>query len=64
MGNLIVDLNQLTYQMAYDIVEWCLKHDIETEKCFKIASAYAFDANDFMLEIPEKYVTFLVLKWS
>lgn len=62
-----VDLGDLHYQMAINMVKWCYEHDIDKEKCAKFVAymSTAFpDDFDFTLDIPESHVTYFLLKWA
>ena len=62
-----VDLNHLPYRMAFDIIKWCAEHDVDKEKCIELLEAMSIAPPPdvvWELDIPEKYITMFVLKWS
>lgn len=67
---MIVDLNPLPYRFAIDIIKWCVERDIDREKCLELIEAMSIPAKDWnkeiewTLDIPDKYITFFLIKWS
>ena len=67
---MIVDLNPLPYRFAIDIIKWCAERDIDREKCLDLIEAMSIPSKDWKkeiewtLDIPDKYMTFFLLKWS
>lgn len=62
---MIVDLDPLPYRLAFGIIEFCINHDIDREKCMKIleaSSAYPIPDIDWTLDIPEEYASWMILK--
>jgi hypothetical protein len=64
-----VDLNPLPYTLARNIINWCWEHNIDKDKCAELIQAMTSVGNktvenEWVLEIPDKYVTFFMLKWS
>ena len=64
---MIVDLNQLEYKKAFDVIAWCAKNNIDTDKVMELMDAWCGARRDeetvWELDIPEKYVTMFILKW-
>ena len=68
---MILDLNPLPYRLAFDIIKWCWENNIDSGKCYLLNEMMASPAGswqqkniDWTLDIPDKYVTFFLLKWS
>ena len=64
---MILDLNPLPYRFAFEIIEWCWNHDIDSEQCLRLIHARTLKPVPdikWELEIPDKYITFFLLKWS
>ena len=66
---MILDLDNLPYRLALKIIKWCFEHDIDRDKCILMIDAMAtsnYDKTKFTweIEIPEKYITFFVLKFN
>ena len=66
---MILDLDKLPYRLALKIINWCFEHDIDRNKCILMIDAMAtsnYDKTNFTweIEIPEKYITFFVLKFN
>lgn len=64
---MILDLNPLPYKIAFEIVKWCWEHDIDSEKCLHLIHARTVipvPDIEWTLDIPDKYITFFLLKWS
>ncbi len=64
-----VDLNPLPYTMAYELIKWCWEHNIDSDKCYYltevlVGSMKNSDDVDWTLDIPDKYITFFLIKWS
>lgn len=62
-----VDLNPLPYKTALDTIQWCFDRDIDKEKCVELIHSMSVKPVpdiDWTLDIPDKHVTFLLLKWS
>lgn len=67
---MIVDLNPLPYRYAIEIIKWCFDRDIDKEKCAELVHAMSIPSQhwkkeiEWTLDIPDKYMTFFLLKWS
>ena len=64
---MILDLNPLPYRMAFDIIRFCIEHDIDREKCVRMIEACSevpCPDIEWEIDIPEKYVDWILLKWS
>jgi hypothetical protein len=62
---MIVDLNPLPYRLVLNIIDWCLEHNIDREKCIALLAAWKVSPPpdiEWTLDIPEKYVDWLLLK--
>lgn len=62
---MIVDLNPLPLEIAFDLIEMCVEYNVDKLKCLEILEAMAATpAPDIKweLDIPEKYITFFLLK--
>lgn len=63
-----LELNELHYQTALDIIMWCWYNNIDVEKCRELARALdTIDDKshiDWSLDIPDQYVSWLLLKFS
>lgn len=66
---MILDLNPLPYRTALNIIRWCWEHNVEKEKCVKLIEAmsktgYNTEDIEWVLDIPDKYLSWFVLKWG
>lgn len=67
---MILDLNPLPYKIAMDLVRWCCERDIDRVKCLELAELWGTpvsqwpDGIEWTLDIPDKYITFFLIKWS
>jgi hypothetical protein len=63
-----LELGELHYQTALDIIKWCWLNNIDVEKCraFDMALNSTGDKSqiDWSLEIPTQYVSWLLLKFT
>jgi hypothetical protein len=64
---MILDLNQIPYQKVLPIIEWCLNRNIDLDKCINLLEAWHSyppkEVNDWTIDIPEEYMSFIVMKW-
>ena len=65
---MIVDLNPLPFTLALKIIRWCFEHDIDRRQCCILIDAMQKkpvpDNVEWVLNIPEKYITWFTLVWS
>lgn len=67
---MIVDLNPLPYRQALELLKWCLEHNVDIERARTLTEALTIVPDKWgrdviwELDIPEKYITFFLLKWS
>lgn len=67
---MIVDLNPLPATLALKIINMCIDYRIEMEKCKAILDSHniyplpELGDNAYCLEIPEKYITYILLKYN
>lgn len=65
---MILDLNPLPFNVAINIIKWCFEHNIDRAKCIQLIEAMSKKPVDndieWVLNIPEKYITWFVLKWG
>ena len=60
----------MPYTLAHKILTWCWEHNIDSEKCYKLVDAmathgkYQLNGEDWTIDIPDKYVSWFVLKWG
>lgn len=62
-----VDLGQLPYKQALEIIEFCFYRNIDRARCLELIKAKTMRPVpdiDWTLEIPEKYLTYFMLKWT
>lgn len=63
-----LDLNPLPYRRAFELIEWCLEKEIDREQCMlllEVRQGIRPDKDiDWTIEIPEKYMTYFLIKWS
>jgi hypothetical protein len=62
-----VHLDPLPYTVALKILKWCFEHDIDKDKCKELIGSMGVTPIpdlEWTLEIPEKYVTWFILKWG
>ena len=64
---MILDLNQIPFRHVLPIIEWCFKNSINTERCVKLLEVWYSDPpvtnDDWTIDIPEEYMSFVVMKW-
>jgi hypothetical protein len=66
---MIVDLNNLPYRQARELILWCVANDIDKERADKLYFAWYEPAGSkkeytWELDIPEEYLTYFMLKWQ
>jgi len=65
---MIVDINKLYIKHALDLLEWCLHNDIDKMNAIRILDEFVIPpaecSNDWTLDIPDKYMTWFILKWA
>lgn len=66
---MILDLNPLPYRLALDIIKWCFDNDIDRAKAIQLTEAMTIPAQerdevDWTLDIPDHYVSWLILKYT
>ena len=64
-----LNLLPLPYTTARNIIEWCWEHNVDRDKCRVIINAMSkrgcdLPAEEWTLEIPDKYISWFVLKWG
>jgi hypothetical protein len=63
-----LDLNPLPYRQAFELIDWCVEKGIDSEKCkllLEVRRGRRSDRGiDWTIEIPEKYMTYFLIKWS
>ena len=59
-----VDLKNLPWQLARDIIQYCWENQIEMEKCFRFIHLVDDSGpdSDSILDIPEQHITWFLLK--
>lgn len=61
-------LGQLPYYTAIAIIEYCWANDIDREQCSLLMYARKVypipDDLEWTLTIPEKHLTYILLKWN
>lgn len=64
---MLVDLNPLPYRHAMELIKWCFEHNIDRERCLEVMEALAgkkdFDEVNWILDVPDKHITFFIMKW-
>jgi hypothetical protein len=66
---MIVDLNPLPYRLAFDLLEYCIKHNIDLEQCSKLTEACKINSSEWNddvvweIDVPEDVLTYFMLKW-
>lgn len=65
---MLVDINKMYIKQAFDLLEWCLHNDIDKMNAIRILEEFAMPpancTNKWELDIPDKYITWFMLKWS
>jgi hypothetical protein len=59
---MLINLNQLPWHQVYNIVDYCIENHIEKQKCFKILDCTPLMGMDGILDIPEKHITWMILR--
>jgi len=63
---MILDLGPLPYRYAVEIIKWCFEHHVDTEKCILLIRAMSESPApkvEWTIDVPEKYITYFLLKW-
>lgn len=65
---MLVDLNPMAYVQAMELVRWCYARDIDRDRCEKIIKAVSTAPTktdvEWIIEVPDSYMTYFVLKWT
>lgn len=64
---MIVDLNQMQYSRAIELIHWCVDHQIDYPNAVKLVEALSISPVPdvtWELDIPEQYVTWMLMKWA
>lgn len=64
---MILDLDFMHYRTAIDIIQWCVKNNVDRAKALVLADALhrnPLPQVTWQLEIPDKYVFWLMLKYD
>lgn len=66
---MLVNLNKLEYRKAFDLIRWCVANQIDYTRALELMYAWYADPDtklevEWVLDIPDKYLTYWVLKWS
>jgi hypothetical protein len=65
---MLVDLNPMPYVHAMELVRWCYSRGIDQDRCAKIIKAVTMspppDDVEWMIDVPDSYMTYFALKWS
>lgn len=65
---MLVDLNPLPYKRALELIQWCFEHNIDQVQCARIIGSMSQvpESSDveWILNVPDKYITYFALKWS
>lgn len=69
---MMVDLNRLTIQQSFELMEWCVSNQVDIEHASRLLEQwYAVPGDDgydshvnWILDIPEEHLTYFMLKWS
>lgn len=66
-----VDLMQLEYTQAYDLINWCVANRIDFDRAMDLRLAWFATADTtkpspliWELEVPEEDLTYWMLKWD
>jgi len=59
---MIVDLDPLPYRLAFNIIRYCVEHNIDREKCMELLEASPAHVVDWTLDIPEEHISWMLLK--
>lgn len=66
---MIVDLNNLLYWQAKDLILWCIANNIDKKRASELYFAWYETpphTKEYVweLDIPEEYLTYFMLKWQ
>lgn len=71
---MLLDLGPLPYTKAIEIIQFCVANKIELEKCVAIVESWnhwseeqelmSYDEVDYVIDIPDKYLTYFAMKWT
>lgn len=64
---MILDLGPLPYKLAFEVIHYCFEHNIDRAHCLEMIEACSekpCPPIKWEIDIPDKYVTFFLLKWS
>lgn len=65
---MILDLNQLPFNVVMPIVKWCYERNIDRSKCAELINEWHSkppynNKIEWTLEVPKEYMSFITLKW-
>lgn len=64
---MIVELGPLPYRTSIYIIDWCVKNNVDLEQANKLIlklsdrNFYQYEDVEWVLDIPDEYVTWLML---
>lgn len=65
---MLVDLNPMPYVHAMELVRWCYIRGIDRDRCTRIIEAISMAPPpkdiEWAIDVPDKYLTYFMLKWS
>lgn len=59
---MIIDIKEIPWRAAYEIVEYCTENNIESQKCFEFINQVDYPGKKFIFDIPEEHIIWLKLK--
>lgn len=61
---MIVDLSRLTWYQAFTVLNYCIENKIDLTSCERIINNYhSLKYYEYCIDIPEKHMTWLMLKF-
>lgn len=67
---MILDLDPLPYRTAINIIEWCFDNDVDRKKAYELIELMGRKPHDWpehvdwTLDIPDRYASWIVLKFT
>lgn len=59
---MIIDIDEIPWRAAYEIVKYCNENNIESQKCFEFMNQIDYPGQTCIFDIPEEHIIWLKLK--
>lgn len=54
---MIIDIDEIPWRAAYEIVKYCNENNIESQKCFEFMNQIDYPGQTCIFDIPEEHIT-------